>query len=157
MKYDGTLIVVSHDRDFMDGLVEKVYEFRNNKVKEHIGSIYEFLRKKKLSTLNQLERKSKDESRSLKKDDSDTKKSYLEKKDIERRIRKIEKELKLNEDEIESLEAEKEELEKTLADPGEENDNETIFKRYEEIGKIMEKKLGDWEELNLELEQLKNQ
>ncbi|MEE4115931.1 MAG: ABC-F family ATP-binding cassette domain-containing protein [Marinilabiliaceae bacterium] len=153
-KYDGTLIVVSHDRDFMDGLVEKVYEFRNQKVKEHIGSIYEFLRKKKLDTLKQLERRTVDEARTEKKEDSDTKKSYLEKKDTDRRIRKIEKELAQNENEIESLEAEKEELEKALADPETVKDSGSMFARYEEIGKIMEKKLAEWEKLNLTLEQL---
>ena len=153
-KYDGTLIVVSHDRDFMDGLVEKVYEFRNQKVKEHIGSIYEFLRKKKLDTLKQLERRTVDEARIEKKEDSDTKKSYLEKKDTDRRIRKIEKELAQNENEIESLEAEKEELEKALANPETVKDSGSMFARYEEIGKIMEKKLAEWEKLNLTLEQL---
>jgi ATP-binding cassette subfamily F protein 3 len=150
-KYDGTLIVVSHDRDFMDGLVEKVYEFRNQKVKEHIGSIYEFLRKKKLDTLKQLERRTVDEARIEKKEDSDTKKSYLEKKDTDRRIRKIEKELAQNENQIESLEAEKEELEKALANPETVKDSGSMFARYEEIGKIMEKKLAEWEKLNITL------
>ena len=57
LKYDGTLIVVSHDRDFLDGLVSKVYEFRHNRIREHLGGIYDFLRKKKLVNLKDIERK----------------------------------------------------------------------------------------------------
>ncbi|MCK7531751.1 MAG: ATP-binding cassette domain-containing protein [Marinilabiliales bacterium] len=59
IKYDGTLIVVSHDRDFLDGLVTKVYEFRHNRIKENIGGIYDFLRKKKIVNLKDIERKDK--------------------------------------------------------------------------------------------------
>ena len=57
MDFDGTLIVVSHDRDFLDGLVTKVYEFGNKKVTEHLEGIYEFLQRKKMENLNELERK----------------------------------------------------------------------------------------------------
>ena len=59
IKYDGTLIVVSHDRDFLDGLVTKVYEFRHNRIKENIGGIYDFLRKKKIMNLRDIEKKEK--------------------------------------------------------------------------------------------------
>ena len=59
LAFDGTLIVVSHDRDFLDGLVDKVFEFRDQKVKEHLGGIYEFLQRRKLSTLQEIERKEK--------------------------------------------------------------------------------------------------
>ncbi len=59
IKYDGTLIVVSHDRDFLDGLVTKVFEFRHNRIKEHIGGIYDFLRKKKIINLRDIEKKDK--------------------------------------------------------------------------------------------------
>jgi ATP-binding cassette subfamily F protein 3 len=57
LDFDGTLIVVSHDRDFLDGLVTKVYEFGNKKVTEHLEGIYEFLQRKKMENLNELERK----------------------------------------------------------------------------------------------------
>ena len=59
IKYDGTLIVVSHDRDFLDGLVTKVYEFRHNRIKENIGGIYDFLRKKKIVNLRDIEKRDK--------------------------------------------------------------------------------------------------
>ena len=62
IKYDGTLIVVSHDRDFLDGITGKIYEFRHNRIKEHIGGIYEFLRKKKISSLKEIEKKRKNKS-----------------------------------------------------------------------------------------------
>ena len=57
ISYDGTLILVSHDRDFLDGITDKIYEFRYNHIKEHIGGIYDFLRKKKIDSLREIERK----------------------------------------------------------------------------------------------------
>ncbi len=64
IKFDGTLIVVSHDRDFLDGIVGKVYEFRHNRIKENIGGIYDFLRKKKIENLKEIEKKEKVKSES---------------------------------------------------------------------------------------------
>ncbi|MDX2414344.1 MAG: ABC-F family ATP-binding cassette domain-containing protein [Bacteroidales bacterium] len=154
--YDGTLIVVSHDRDFMDGLVEKVFEFRNHKVKEHIGSIYDFLRKKKLNTLHQLERKnvkSKAESLTI---ESDNKKSYLERKESDKRIRKLEKEISNIEKEIEDLEARKEEMEEVLSKPEKADTLEgDFYGKYAYIKNQVVDKLFKWEKLSEKLERLK--
>ncbi|MFZ0281221.1 MAG: ABC-F family ATP-binding cassette domain-containing protein, partial [Bacteroidales bacterium] len=76
IKYDGTLIVVSHDRDFLDGLVSKVYEFRHNKIKENIGGIYDFLRKKKIENLRDIEKKDKAIRETKKEDNTSNKQRY---------------------------------------------------------------------------------
>ncbi|MGC9342135.1 MAG: ABC-F family ATP-binding cassette domain-containing protein, partial [Bacteroidales bacterium] len=91
--YDGTLIVVSHDRDFLDGLIEKVYEFRHHKLKEHIGGIYEFLEKRKLESLKELEKKNKSDDEKSFPGISDNKQRYEEKKEYEKRLRKSENNL----------------------------------------------------------------
>ncbi len=113
INYDGTLILVSHDRDFLDGIVGKVYEFRHNRIREHIGGIYDFLRKKKIDNLKELERKEvrKDvnaENISL------NKQKYLEKKEYDRNLRKLKKRLEDSEAEIGRIEAEISSLDKAL-------------------------------------------
>ncbi len=158
LKYDGTLIVVSHDRDFLDGLVDKVYEFQNKKIKEHRGSIYEFLEKKKLSSLKQLERNKKANTSDKDKEAaSSAKLSYLERKEADREIRKLEKELLRQEEKIEKLEAEKEEMEDILSSPGKSKDltNSEFFKKYEELKELIDKNLSLWENLSEQLEKIR--
>ncbi len=122
IKYDGTLIVVSHDRDFLDGLVTKVYEFKHNRIKENIGGIYDFLRKKKIVNLRDIEKKDK-MSRELRKDDNaSNKQKYLEKKEHERSLRKLRKRLEDSEKLIEEMEKELSAMDTelmTIADPSE--------------------------------------
>src|SRR5665811_758551 len=91
IRYDGTLIVVSHDRDFLDGIVGKVYEFKHNKIKENIGGIYDFLRKKKIENLKEIERKDKIKNESVQENVSSNKQKYLNKKEYERNLRKMRK------------------------------------------------------------------
>lgn len=155
LKFDGTLIVVSHDRDFLDGLVAKVYEFHNKKVKEHRGSVYEFLEKKKLNSLKQLERNKKiinieEDQESI----SISKLSYLEKKEENRKIRKLEKELSELEDNIEKLEKEREEMEIILSSPekNEELRDGAFFKKYEELKISIDNNLTLWEDKSEQLE-----
>lgn len=158
LRYDGTLIVVSHDRDFLDGLIEKVYEFQNKKVKEHRGSIYEFLEKKKLSHLKQLERKKVVPGENTATEQvSSNKLSYLEKKELDRKIRKMEKELSDIENEIERLEIRKEEMENKLSSPEEnyEVKDGDFFARYEETKKTINKYLNKWEATSEKLDRLK--
>ena len=158
LKYDGTLIVVSHDRDFMDGLVDKVYEFKDKKVKEHIGSIYEFLKKKNLSDLKQLERKKGISTQSTEQKRSESKNNYLEKKDKEKRIRKVEKELARIEEEIGKLEEQKEEFESLMSNPeGLKENQDDIFTSYQNTEDRLNTMLDEWEAVNLELEKLHNQ
>jgi ATP-binding cassette subfamily F protein 3 len=113
LNYDGTLIVVSHDRDFLDGIAGKIYEFKHNRLKEHIGGIYDFLRKKKIDSLKELERK--DIRKEINVGNvSVNKQKYLEKKVYERNLRKLRRKLEDSEAEIERIEAEILSLDKTL-------------------------------------------
>lgn len=152
--YDGTLIVVSHDRDFLDGLVEKVYEFRNQKVKEHLGGIYEFLERRKLESLKDLERKADSSEENNENSDSLNKRRYEEKKNFERKLRKLENKLSRIESQIEGMEKEMENINSRLSEPENISDNE-LFKSYASIKKGMDLKMKDWETVNLELESLK--
>src|SRR5690554_3951160 len=105
-EFDGTAIIVSHDRDFLDGLVDKVYEFGNGKVREHIGGIYNFLSKKKMETLQQLELSASPTSRKEEKreEPSENKLSYQEQKEQNRQQRRLEKQVAEAEQKVASLE-----------------------------------------------------
>jgi ATP-binding cassette subfamily F protein 3 len=93
IKYDGTLIVVSHDRDFLDGIVGKVYEFRHNRIKENIGGIYDFLRKKRIENLKDIEKKENIKKEIIQNDFSANKQKYFKKKELDRNLRKLRKRL----------------------------------------------------------------
>ncbi|MFH0895130.1 MAG: ATP-binding cassette domain-containing protein [Bacteroidota bacterium] len=106
MKYNGTLIIVSHDRDFLNGLTNKVFEFRNQQIRQYIGSVYEFLNSRKMESLRELEKKKAEQGNS-KKDNSgiDQKQLYQDRKNSEKELRKIknrisEAEMKISENEI---------------------------------------------------------
>lgn len=144
IKYDGTLIVVSHDRDFLDGLVTKVFEFRNNQVKENIGGIYDFLRKKKIVSLRDIEKQDKFASQTTKEDDGVNKQRYLEKKEFERQLRKLRKRLEESETEIEKMENELKGLEKDLMSSNKANDSNELYLQYEELKKSLNKELNNW-------------
>jgi ATP-binding cassette subfamily F protein 3 len=152
--YDGTLIVVSHDRDFLDGLVEKIFEFRNHTIKEHIGGIYEFLQKRKLESLKELERKSRDQDNKDSDGNSARKLKYEDKKVYERNLRKSENKLKHVESQIEKLEAQLDDIGTKLADPQNIKDHD-LFQKYGETEKQIELKMKEWEKLNIELEQVR--
>ena len=112
--FEGTLIIVSHDREFLDGLVEKVFEFRDQKIKEHIGGIYDFLRKRKLENLKEIERKEKEIKNPKEKTITENKQSYLDRKEFDKKIRKVENKVKDCENKIESLESEIEKISEIL-------------------------------------------
>ena len=117
IKYDGTLILVSHDRDFLDGIAEKIYEFRHNRIKENIGGIYDFLRKRKIENLKEIERKEIKRIEGRDNNVSVNKQKYLEKKEYERDLRKLRKRLEDSEKEIGRLESEIAALDKVLGSP----------------------------------------
>ena len=102
-EFDGTVIVVSHDREFLDGLVDKVYEFGNQQVREHLYGIYEFLEKKKLDSLKELEAKQKEKQTKLSETTSDSKVSYEMRKEIQKEIKKTEKKIKEIETKIDDV------------------------------------------------------
>jgi ATP-binding cassette subfamily F protein 3 len=157
LEYQGSVIVVSHDRDFLQGLTTKVYEFKNNRLKEHRGDITEYLRKRKIETLQQLERKEY-EKKQKELTVSENKLKYEQKKELEKKIRKLNKQIEIAEQEIENLEIAIQEVNTKLANPVKYQDEIRSGELYKQHGEI-ENKLADtmqkWEKLNLELEKLK--
>ena len=168
LEFDGTAIIVSHDRDFLDGLVNKVYEFGGGKVLEHIGGIYDYLSKKKLDSLQQLElSKSPTKAEPLTKaahinDDtkapskatsgiSVNKLSYQEQKELNSKIRKAERHVEEFEKKIELYENEMSEMETYLASPEGASDMEYLQK-YMEVKSRLDKAMSKWERTTLELE-----
>ena len=152
-EFNGTVICVSHDRDFLDGLVEKVYEFGGGKVKEHLGGIYDFLRSKRIDSLQELERKS-DEAMRRKGEDtkgeesSSAKLDYAAQKAAAAARRKKEKQIAEVETAIAKLEQEQQEIETLLTDVV--NQTTENFQRYEHIKREMEQRLYEWEILSEE-------
>jgi ATP-binding cassette, subfamily F, member 3 len=154
IKYDGTLIVVSHDRDFLDGIVNKVFEFRNNRIKENIGGIYEFLRKKKIENLKEIERKDKVKSGSAKLDSSTNKQKYIEKKEFDRNLRKLRKRLEESEATIEKLEAEIKAVDKSFMEPGNYTEaHENDYKRYKDLKEELNEEMNKWALYSEEVEE----
>lgn len=153
-EFEGTVIVVSHDRDFLDGLVDKVYEFGGGKVREHLGGIYDFLQSKQLSSLQELERKNSLKQSPLIEEQSSTGKlSYAEKKERERLFRKAEKKLAEAEKVVKSLEIELSDIEAKLASGTNDND---LFLRHGDVKKKLENAMSEWELAGMELEYLKD-
>jgi ATP-binding cassette, subfamily F, member 3 len=157
--YDGTMVIVSHDREFLNGLVDKVYEFRNHRIKQHIGGIYEFLEKRKIENLAELEKKTKQNSSNTVKEESASKNDYLEKKELDKAIRKVAQQITASEEKVSKLEAEMATITDILSNPEkiENGKGENYFVRHGEIEKLIEQELQNWENLHEELEKLKNQ
>lgn len=154
--FDGTVIVVSHDRDFLDGLVEKVYEFGGGKVREHLGGIYDFLQHKQMESLRELEKSvpSKTDNDQIQEPAvSSGKQSYAEKKEFEKQIRKAERLVKDAEAKVSQLEEELKVVEDKLAAGATDND---LFERHGEVSKSLDAAMSEWEDATMELENLKN-
>lgn len=156
--FDGTVIVVSHDREFLDGLVTKVYEFGNKKVREHLGGIYEFLQYKKMDTLRELEI-----STSLKapttasgKPVSDNKLSYEARKELNRKIKKAEKAVEDVEKQISKFEAQLAHMD-NLLELTENASDSGFIERYQKKQRELEHKMYEWEILSEEAEALKGE
>ena len=152
--FSGTVIVVSHDRDFLDGLVNKMYEFGDRKLKEHVGGIYEFLEKKRISSLQELEIcKKQDSSEKQEKTDSENKLNYLERKELNKKRKKTEASIEQAEKNIANFEQEIEKMDNQLANPTG-NEDDVFFKKYEDFKKSLEQEMELWEELSFEYEEL---
>jgi len=160
-EFNGTAILVSHDREFLDGLVNKVYEFGNQRVKEHLGGIYEFLERKKIESLQELEK-------SAKGSDSSTlnpvpftpnpvpfTRSYEERKEQQRQIKRLEKTVADLESRIEKMETEIKQTEELLATPAGAS-NVNLLWEHAELQKKLSDLLDRWSDATIELENYKN-
>ena len=154
MKYDGTVVVVSHDREFLDGMVEKVYEFRDGGVKEYLGGIYYFLEKRKLESLQEVERRDAPAKTPAKGDEPKPavsgKLSYEQRKEQEKQLRKAKKV-------VETIEAELADIEKRIAEydarfAAATEYNEADYKAYNELKTRYDHQMHEWEKASYELE-----
>lgn len=153
--YDGTLIVVSHDRDFLEGLVDKMYEFRDGKVKEHLGSVHEFLEERKIENLQELERRfspkvsavpdAKNEVDSVRKEQAQ--KEFEQRRSDSKEIRRIRHRVEFLESEIGKVEARMKDIEKILSNPGPGDDIMELTRTYLEDKRELDHKTAEWESL----------
>lgn len=154
--YDGTLIIVSHDRDFLDGLVDKLYEFRDGKVKEHLGGVQDFLERRKLENLSELERHYKPQAEEKpaeviqKKEEA--KQEYQAKKFVSKEEKKIRNRISFLEKGIEEIENKMKEIESVLCNPGPGDDVMELTRAYLENKRELDFKMAEWEKLSESLE-----
>lgn len=152
--FDGTVILVSHDRDFLDGLVNKVYEFANHKVKLHLGGIKEFLEEKKIDNLKEIERRAvTTECKSPDNTPSENKLAYEARKELSKKIKKIERSIADTEKEIEQLENLLADIEAKFAEG---NSSESLVMEYNSKKHLLDQKMYEWEIQNEEIEQLQS-
>ena len=142
--YDGTLIVVSHDRDFLDGLVDKVYEFKDGHVREHLGTVAEFLAKRKIETLHELERLSAQEAKPVDEAKSTQKAAFEQSRQTTKVDRKKKNRISYLECEIGKLEAKMKEIEDKLSTPGPDDDIMELTRSYLEYKRDLDAKTEEW-------------
>lgn len=162
-EFDGTVILVSHDRDFLDGLVTKVYEFGGGQVKEHLGGIYEFLQKKKIENLNELQKGaslsssptagSKADSKDAEQP-SENKLSYEAQKELNKKLKKLERQVAECEASIEKKETEIAAVEAQMATP-EGASNMELYEQHQQLKKQLDEIVEEWERVSIEWEELK--
>ena len=148
--FDGTAVIVSHDREFLDGLVDKVYEFGGGKVREHLGGIYEFLRQRNIASLDQLGQQTPPEQHEAEVVKSDNRQSYEERKAEQRRRSKIEKQVKQSESKIAELENRLSELDAHLSTPEGASDMVAVSE-YTSVKRLLDEEMERWEALSSEL------
>ena len=157
LKYDGTLVIVSHDRDFLDGLVDKIYEFKDGSVREHLGGLEEFLQRKQIESLDELQ---------VVKQDSQIEKSintvlnknssrvtppalsYLQQKEVDREIRRKKNLIERCEESIAKLEKRISELELTLSESHNSVSLPEMIKEYDQVKSALDIKFKEWESLH---------
>ena len=151
--FDGTLIVVSHDRDFLDGLVDKLYEFRDGKVTEHLGSVQDFLQKRKLESLQELERKLPLAEKPVEKPVKEQVKQFQQQKFVSKEQRKLQNRVSFLEKEIARRESRMGEIEKLLSAPRPQDDVMELTREYLELKRALDADTDEWTTL---MEQLDN-
>lgn len=151
--FDGTLIVVSHDRDFLDGLVDKLYEFRDGHVKEHLGSVQDFLEKRKLESLQELERNTASQELQKPVTEKESAKNFQVQKVFSKEQRKLKNRVDFLEKEIARRESRMGEIEALLANPSEKDDIMELTREYLELKMALEADTDEWTTLMEQLEQ----
>ena len=151
-QFPSSAIIVSHDRDFLDGLVDKVYEFADKKIIEHIGGIGDFLRAKNFNSLHQIEIKNTDKKDIATQAVSDSKLQYEQNKERARQIKKQERQIELLESDIADLEKEIARLEAEFTDG---NSSDELSVKYHKTQHLLEQKMYEWEILSEDLEKIK--
>ena len=145
--YDGSLIIVSHDREFLQGLTKKVYEFKNQNIKEYIGDIDTFLSEKDLENFKQLESSQKDQ-KNTKEDKSDQRSSFKENKNYKKKVKQLQNKISKLEKKIEELDKAQKEVDMQLSDPKkfkELSSNKDFFDQYDKNLKEKQKLELEWE------------
>lgn len=156
--FNGTVIVVSHDRDFLDGLVEKVYEFGGGHVKEHLGGIYDFLAQKNMESLHELEKKEQLQqgihaAKNIEQEVKQSKLNYQEQKELNKKIKQAEKHVSELEQHVNDLENQINCIEQQLAQGGEVDPD--IYNRHSQLNAELEQTMTQWEDAGEELERIK--
>ena len=157
LMYEGSLIIVSHDRDFLQGLTTKVVEFKNKNIKEHIGDIYDFLAKRKLESLKALEEQKKLNGQKEVVKASENKLKYEQKKQLERDARKVNTQISKSEKMIENFESKISIMDEKLSKPdeyAEEIASGELYKSYDKLKKDLNTEMQLWEDLQLKVEAL---
>ncbi|MBQ1952178.1 MAG: ABC-F family ATP-binding cassette domain-containing protein, partial [Alistipes sp.] len=149
MKYDGTVVVVSHDREFLDGMVDKIYEFRDGGVQEYLGGIYYFLEKRKLASLQEIERHDKPTATAAPKE-SAGKLSYEQKKEQEKLLRKLRKQVAEIEEQLAGVEAEIAAFDQKFATAT--DYVEADYKAYNDLKARYDHLMHEWEKASYEVE-----
>ena len=149
--FDGTAIIVSHDREFLDGLVTKVYEFGGGRIREHLGGIYDFLQSKRIDELSQLETKPAAEktpkAAEKKSDEKSPALSYAERKEQQKKISKAEKAVAASEKKISEMEDRLKQLDQLLMDPAQASNMELVTE-YTNIKAALDEEVERWEQLS---------
>ena len=157
--FDGTLIIVSHDRDFLQGLTEKVYEFRDKNIKEYLGDVNAFLKAKMVENFKDFELSNPNEKNTIKKETSANKLSYEERKQLDKDIRKLSNKVAKLEKEVDALERELKRLDVELANPEkfqEMSKKEGFFEEYQQKQQKLSDFMENWEKSLEELESKKD-
>ena len=149
-KFDGTVVVVSHDREFLDGIVDKVYEFRDGGVREYLGGIYYFLEKRKVENLREIERKAPVATAAKSEPASSGKLSYEQKKEQEKLLRKLRKNVEMIEAELAEVEKKIAEYDARFATATEYNAED--YKVYDELKSRYDHLMHEWEKASYEVE-----
>ena len=163
-EFDGTVILVSHDRDFLDGLATKVYEFGGGVVKEHLSGIYEFLQKKKIDSLNELQKgaglsasptvSAKGNNEQEAAQPSENKLSYEAQKELNKKVKKLERQVADCEASIEETESAIAIVEEKMATPEGASDMK-LYEQHQKLKQQLDSIVEEWERVSMELEEVK--